>query len=60
MVYNVQQWYAVEVSDTTMLPIAENVWAKAKGFLPKIKNLTPASLPQKKRDRQERSHTLKL
>jgi hypothetical protein len=53
MVYNVQQWYAVQVSDTTMMTIAEKVWAKAFGFLPKIKNLTHASS-------KERSHTLIL
>jgi hypothetical protein len=35
MAYKVQQWYAFEVSDTTMMTIARNVWAKAKGFCPK-------------------------
>ena len=35
MVYNDQQWYAAEVSDTTMMTIAEHDWAEAFGFCPK-------------------------
>jgi hypothetical protein len=43
MVYKVQQWYAFEVSDTTMMTIAASLLVNKKN-----KNLTPP---------KERSHT---